>query len=128
LTRRPRSIPVNLIFILLNALIWLALGVIIAIHAHPSLPENSLLQAGMAILSFCASGILLGLFFLLRRQVRLAWFAALGFLAITAILTIFDDFGWADLLFLLINLVPIGLLVKDRTWYLQGTPGLPAGR
>ena len=123
MTRPPLSVPVNLIFILLNTLIWLALGLIIALHAHPALPDKPIIQGGMAFMSFCAAGILLGLFFFLRKQVRLAWFAALGFLAFTCLLTIFDDFGWADLIVLVLNLVPMILLIKDRSWYLQGKPG-----
>jgi lysylphosphatidylglycerol synthetase-like protein (DUF2156 family) len=122
MTRRPLSVSLNLIFILLNALIWLAFGLIIALHAHPAIPDNSFVQAGMALLSFGAAGILLGLFFFLRKPFRLAWFAALVFLAVTSILTIFDDFGWTDLIVVVINLIPIILLVKDRAWYLQRKP------
>jgi lysylphosphatidylglycerol synthetase-like protein (DUF2156 family) len=121
---RPLSVSVNLAFILLNALIWLILGLVIALHAHPSLPDNPIIQGGMTLLSFCAAGILLGLFIFLRKRIRLAWFAALGFLALTSILTIFDDFGWADLVVLVINLVPIILLIKDRAWYLHGKPAV----
>lgn len=124
MTRRPLSVSVNLIFILLNALVWLALGMIIALHAHPALPDNPIIQGGMAFLSFCAAGILLGLFIFLLRRIRIAWFAALGFLAVTSILTIFDDFGWTDLVVLVINLVPMILLIKDRAWYLQGKPAI----
>jgi lysylphosphatidylglycerol synthetase-like protein (DUF2156 family) len=128
LTKPPLSVSVNLIFILLNALIWLALGMIIALHAHPAIPDNPVIQGGMAFLSFCAAGLLLGLFFFLRKQVRLAWFVGLGFLAVTSILAIFDDFGWSDLFVLLINLVPMILLIKDRAWYLQGKPGMAGSR
>ena len=113
-----------MIFILLNALVWLALGMIIALHAHPALPDNPIVQGGMAFLSFCAAGLLLGLFIFLLRRVRIAWFAALGILAVTSILAIFDDFGWSDLVVLVVNLVPMILLIKDRAWYLQGKPAI----
>ncbi len=116
---RPISFSLALIFIMLSMLIWLALGVIIALHAHPALPDNPILQGGMAVLSFCAAGLLLVLFIFLRKRYRIAWFAALGFLAITSLLTIFDDFGWTDLVVLVINIVPILLLLKDRAWYMQ---------
>jgi lysylphosphatidylglycerol synthetase-like protein (DUF2156 family) len=124
MTKPPLSVSVNSVFILLNALIWLALGLIIALHAHPAIPDNPLIRGGMAFLSFCAAGILLGLFFFLRNRQRFAWFVALGFLAFTSILTIFDDFGWADLVVLVINLVPIILLIKDRAWYLRAKPAV----
>jgi lysylphosphatidylglycerol synthetase-like protein (DUF2156 family) len=117
MTDRPPSVPATLFFIILNALIWLALGVIIAVHAHPGLPDNPIIQGGMAFLSFGAAGILLGLFIFLRKRSRLAWLVALGFFAVASILTIFDDFGWIDLIVLVINLVPVILLIKDRAWY-----------
>jgi lysylphosphatidylglycerol synthetase-like protein (DUF2156 family) len=113
-----------LLFILLNALIWLAFGLIIALHAHPALPDNPLIQGGMAFLSFCAAGLLLGLFIFLRKRRRLAWFGSLAFLVLVSILTIFDDFGWTDLVVLVVNLVPILLLLKDRAWYLQAKPAV----
>jgi lysylphosphatidylglycerol synthetase-like protein (DUF2156 family) len=113
-----------MLFMLLNALIWLGLGLIIALRAHPALPKDPLIQGGMAFLSFCAAAILLGLFIFLRKRCRPAWFAALGFLVLTSILTIFDDFGWTDLLVLVINLVPLILLIKDRVWYLPEKPSV----
>jgi lysylphosphatidylglycerol synthetase-like protein (DUF2156 family) len=116
---RPISFSLALIFILLNALIWLAFGLIVALNAHPALPDNPLLQGWMAVLSFCAAGILLVLFIFLRKRHRTAWFAALGFLAITSILTIFDDFGWTDFIVFVINIVPMLLLLKDRAWYME---------
>jgi lysylphosphatidylglycerol synthetase-like protein (DUF2156 family) len=124
MTKPPLSVRVNLFFILLNALVWLVLGLVIALHAHPALPQDPLIQGGMAVLSFCAVGILLGLFFFLRNRYPPAWFVALGFLALTSILTIFDDFGWTDLLVLVINLVPLILLIKDRAWYLRAKPSI----
>ncbi len=77
----------------------------------------------MASLSFCAAALLLVLFFQLRKRFRPAWFAALGSLVVASLLTIFDDFGWSDLVVLILNFIPIFLLVKDRAWYLQGQPG-----
>jgi lysylphosphatidylglycerol synthetase-like protein (DUF2156 family) len=122
--KRPLSVSINLFFILLNALVWLVFGSIVALHAHPSLPDDPIILGAMAVLSFGATGILLALAFSLWKRIRLAWFAALGFLALTAILAIFDDFGWSDLVVLVINLIPILLLVKDRAWYLRRKPAV----
>ena len=60
--------------------------------------------------------------FLVKRS-RIAWFGAVGFLVLTALLAIFDDFGWADLLSPFINIIPIILLITERAWYLQSQPG-----
>jgi hypothetical protein len=117
--KRPRSVSVTLIFIAINALIWLVLGVLIALHAHPALPSSPLVQGLMAFLSFAMAGALFGLFFLHIKRIRIAYFLTLGLFVIITIAFVFDEFGWIDLLALLMNLVPIALLIKDRAWYLQ---------
>jgi lysylphosphatidylglycerol synthetase-like protein (DUF2156 family) len=119
MTNRPLSVSAALILILLNALVWLALGVIIAANVHPALPDQPLIKGVMAFLALATAGILLGLFIFLGRHSRVAYFIALGLLIATSLLSILDEFGLADLVFLAINIAPIILLIKDRTWYLQ---------
>jgi lysylphosphatidylglycerol synthetase-like protein (DUF2156 family) len=120
MVNRPRSVTAALVFILLNALIWLALGMMIALQLHPALPENPLIRAVMAGLCFGAAVILLELFFVLRQRSRLAWYLAQCFLVLTCLLTLFDQFGWTDLVVLVINLVPIVLLILGRDWFPGG--------
>jgi hypothetical protein len=122
MTNRLLSVSAALIFILLNAFVWLALGVIIAANAHPALPDLPLFKGIMAFLSFATAGILLGVFIFLGKRSRIAYFIALGLFVAISLLTIFDQFGLADLIILAINIVPIILLIKDRTWYLQIRP------
>jgi hypothetical protein len=122
MTNRPLSVSVTLIFILLNALVWLALGTIIAANAHPALPDLPLLKGVMAFLSFANAVILLCLFVFLGKRNRIAYFIALVLLVGSSLLTIFDQFGLVDLVILVINIVPIIFLLKDRTWYLQAKP------
>ncbi len=118
MTRRPLSVSAALIFILLNALVWLAFGVIIAANAHPALPDLPLIKGVMAFLALATVVILLGLFVLLGKRNRIAYFIALGLFIAISLLTIFDEFGLADLVILVINIIPIILLIKDRDWYL----------
>jgi len=120
MVNRPLSVTVSLIFIFLNSLVWLAFGVIIAANAHPALPSLPLVRGAMAFLSFGTALIFLGAFIFLMKQIRIAYFIALGLLVVTSLLTIFDQFGLVDLIFLIINVVPVILLIKDRAWYLQG--------
>jgi lysylphosphatidylglycerol synthetase-like protein (DUF2156 family) len=122
MANRPLSVSTAFLFIILNAFIWLAFGVIIAANAHPALPDIPLLKGVMAFLSFAATGILVGVFIFLRKQSRIAYFIALAFFIATSILTVLDQFGLADLVILAINIVPIILLIKDRAWYLQIKP------
>jgi len=117
--RRPLSVSITLIFIALNALIWLVLGILIALHAHPALPDSPLVRGLMAGLSFAMAAILLAAFLLLARRIRLAYFLALGLFALIALAFLFDEFGWMDLLALAVTLFPVVFLIRDRNWYLQ---------
>jgi peptidoglycan/LPS O-acetylase OafA/YrhL len=119
----PRSVPITLGFILIITLIWLALGTIIAFHAHPTLPDNPLILGGMAVLSFIAAGVLLVLLIFLRKRRPIAWFLAVAALAVSSLMAIFDEIGLSDLVVLVINVIPIILLIKDRDWYLKGKSG-----
>jgi lysylphosphatidylglycerol synthetase-like protein (DUF2156 family) len=122
---RPFSVTLAFVFVGLNALVWLAFAVIIAFNAHPSLPVQPLIKGSMAFLSFAAAAILVGLFIFLAKRSRIAYTLALSLFAVSSLLTIFDDFGLADLVVLAINIIPIVLLIKDRAWYLQVKPRMP---
>ena len=122
ITNRPLSVSTTLIFILLNALVWLAFGVIVAANVHPVLPVPPIIKGVMAFLSFATAGILLGLFIFLGKRSRIAYFMTLGLLVAISLLSIFDEFGWTDFIVLAINIVPLILLIKDRAWYLEVRP------
>ncbi|OGO11849.1 MAG: hypothetical protein A2030_02070 [Chloroflexi bacterium RBG_19FT_COMBO_50_10] len=119
MTPRPLSVTVSLGFILLNALIWLVLGIIIAANALPGLPDLPSMKGILAFLSITIAGFLVGLFAFIRRRSRRAYFLTLIFFIGVCILSVFDDFGLSDLVVLVINIIPIVLLIKDRAWYLQ---------
>lgn len=119
---RPRTVILCLVFIFLNVLVWLVLGVVTATNLHLALPEIPLLRGIMAGMSFTGAGILLVAFILLLKRRRIGFFLALGFLLVTALLTFFDQVGWVDLVTLVIHLIPILLLIKDRDWYLPKRP------
>ncbi len=122
MAQRPLSVSITLGFILINSLVWLVFGVIIAVNAHPALPAQPLVKGIMAFLSIAIAGFLLTLFFFIRKHNRLAYFLTLACFIVTSLLSIFDDFGLADLVVLVINLIPILLLLKDRNWYLRVKP------
>ncbi len=119
MANRPPSVSVALILTLINALLWLVFGVIIAAGLHPALPDDPFIKGTMAILSLAASGTLLGLYFALRKTSRIAFFLTLGVFIFISLLTFADQFGLADMVVLALNLVPVFLLIKDRAWYLQ---------
>ena len=116
--KTPISFSITLIFILLSAAIWLALGFIVAADLHPALPYLEGIQWMMSMVSLFIGIFLLGSIFFLRNRSRPAYFLTIVLLASVSILTIMDDFGLVDLVVLLINFIPFILLVKDRDWYL----------
>lgn len=120
--RRPLSVSTTFALILLNAIIWCAFSIIVAANVHPALPYLTLIRGMMAAGALVVAAILLLALVLLPRHNRFAYYIALGLLAIISVSLVFDQFGLADLVVLIITVIPIILLVKDRSWYLQMSP------
>jgi len=108
-----------LAFVLVCALIWLALSIIVAADLHPALPESDTYKWIIAGLSFLSAGFLLILFFLLRCRIKIAYFLSIAFLLFIVLLTIMDDFGLSDFIIVMITLTPIVLLIKNHQWFLK---------
>jgi hypothetical protein len=125
MTKMPASVSAALVLLLLNALVWLAFAVIVAAGVHPSIPGGDQVRWTMAILSLLTAGVLSGLCVFLRKRNRVAYYLTLGLLLVTSFLTVTDQFGLSDLIVLAIMVVPLGLLIKDRAWYLQRETHLP---
>ncbi len=123
---RPKTVIASYVFILLNALVWLVLGIIIAVNAHPALPGTPEIRWTFAGLSLIMALIILVLFIFLFRRKRMAYYFTLALFVFTALLTIFDDVGWSDLVILALNIIPILLLIIDRAWHLQTKPQIDA--
>jgi peptidoglycan/LPS O-acetylase OafA/YrhL len=119
MNHRPRSVTVTYGFIILNIIIWFALGIIIAFNLHPAMPDQPLFKGIMTTLSFVAAGALLVPFIFLQKHNHMAYYLMLIGLGVATLLTIFDDFGPVDLAALALSLIPLILLIKDRQWYLQ---------
>jgi hypothetical protein len=100
-------------------LIWLVLGVIIAAKAHPALPVMPAVRGGLAFLSILMASIIALSFIFLDRGSRWAYYLTLAIFIFTAILTIFDNVGLADIIVLVLNIIPIVLLILGRTWFLH---------
>ena len=55
MTQQPRSVSIAFVFMLLDALIWLTFGLIVALGAHPALPDVPLVRWSMAVLSLAVA-------------------------------------------------------------------------
>jgi hypothetical protein len=122
--KRPISITVTLGFIFINILIWLAFGIIVAANLHPALPDQPVVKTVMASLALAVAVVLSVLVFFLIRHSRIAYYLTLGLFTALSLAALFDNFGWIDLVVLIINLVPIILLIKERSWFLQIKTGI----
>jgi len=114
---RPATVSLGLALLAIDSLIWLILGILIAAGLHPSLPGPLWLRAAMAILSWVAAAALLLAYLGLTRRVHRVYPWAILFLAIASLTFLFDDFGFTDLIVLVLHLIPLALLIKDHTWY-----------
>lgn len=120
MANRPLSVTITLLFMIINIVVWAVLGIVIAVDAHPALPDIPQMKGIFAFLSLAMAGILICLFIYLLRQNRTAYYLTLAFFVVTALLTIFDNVGYSDIVVLILNIVPIILLIKDRLYYLKG--------
>lgn len=115
----PKSVAVTIAFIALNSVFWLAYAIIIAFGSAALTTVPAIMKWGFIVLALGCSLLLAGVALFLVRRNRLAFYFGLLMLTLVAVLSITDQFGWLDLFSLLISLIPLVLLLKDRDWYLQ---------
>jgi hypothetical protein len=120
--RRPATLTISLLFILLDGLVWLVFGIIILIGAHPALPDLPYLRLFYVTASFAIASLLFVLLFFLLRRNRVAFILVLTMQGATILLTIADQVGWSDLIVILLNIVPFVLLIKHRMWFMPAAP------
>jgi presenilin-like A22 family membrane protease len=63
--------------------------------------------------------VLNALVYMLNNRYRIGYYCALALFITITFLTFLDQVGWSDLVILAINIAPIVLLIKERSWYLQ---------
>jgi hypothetical protein len=113
-----KSVLITRGFVLLNAMIWLLFSIIVATGMHPALPDSEFYKWFLAISAFLSAVLLLLLFFLLKNKSKISFFLTAAFLILIALLTMMDDWGWIDFLVLVVTLIPVVILFKDRKWFL----------
>lgn len=119
MSARPFSVTLGNGLIVLTALMWFGLGLILLTDLHPALPDSIVIKGMLASFSFGMSGILLLLLMFLVRKNRIAYFLMVALLFGNSLLTLLDQFGWVDLIALLLHLFPAFLLVINAAWYLR---------
>jgi hypothetical protein len=105
---------ISQVLIYINALIWLVAGVAIFFRPRINHAIPSWIFIGMAILMLGYGMILIGLGIGLGTRKRFFYDAVLGMIALSVILPIFDDFGWADLLAVIPAVITLVFLAINK--------------
>jgi hypothetical protein len=122
----PRTVWLARILLFANSLLWLAFAGFTALGAHPSFGPDSGYRWPVALMTLLLAALLCGLAVHLRNPAPLGYWLAVGLLAAMILTSLFDQFGFADSVFVAATALPLLLLLKDRAWYLcSGATGRP---
>jgi accessory gene regulator protein AgrB len=117
----PKTVLITLFLILLMAAVWLIFALTAAFGGISAFTVSESLRWVMAAPALgCSIALVITAIFLKKRN-RLAFYFGLVMLMMVAVLSITDQIGWLDIFSLLISLVPLVLMLKDRKWYLRPT-------
>lgn len=84
----------------------------------PENPGQRVLYAFYGLAMFVDAAILLLCAWLLGKRTKFAFALSVTVLALNIVLTIFDQVGWVDVLFMLLNLVTLVFLILARKEFL----------
>jgi chromate transport protein ChrA len=111
------------VLFVLNAIIWILLGVFSLIR----LVDNATMAWILAALMFANAAVMLWIGWGLGRKPKPFYNLALAVLAVNLSLTVTDEFGFYDLIVLLLDAGMVALLVFTRAKYLSaGGDSVPA--
>ncbi|MBE0688271.1 MAG: hypothetical protein IH585_19940 [Anaerolineaceae bacterium] len=119
---RQTSYKIALFLIPLVAISLIIFSFTIILKVHPGMPESNVIRWSMAIVALVVAIVMFGLYVLMRKGNKTAYDMLIFILAISAFSLIFDDFGWIDLLFFGITLLPAIMLMYHRKYYNNGLP------
>lgn len=100
-----------LFFITALALAILGAGSFMRVNQNP---DMKIMYAIYAFLMFGDGLAMLVCGFYIHRQIKAIYWFAVIVLSLNIVLTIFDQFGWIDFLFLLLNVITLAALFVRR--------------
>ncbi len=107
----PFQLSRYLFFLTAAILVVFGAGSFLRINENPNMLG---LYAFYAFAMFSDAAFMLTCAFLLRRKTRRIYLLAVIVLSLNIVLTIFDQFGFVDLIFLLLNLITLIVLFIAR--------------
>jgi hypothetical protein len=96
-----------------NAAFWIVLGLLALLRVAD---RTSMIWL-LAFLMFANAGVMLWLSWALGKQRRLFYYLAIAVLAVNILLSVTDEFGFIDLVALLIDAVLLVVLIASRSQY-----------
>jgi hypothetical protein len=110
---KSRAVQITRYFFYLLAALWLAVGI-----GYIGQGDGRILFYFIAGLMFASMYI----FIALGRNItkKTAYWLGVAFLAICIVLTIFDEFGLADLIALILFIVPLFIMLAKRKEFIAG--------
>ncbi|MEW5830222.1 MAG: hypothetical protein AB1846_15110 [Chloroflexota bacterium] len=103
---------------LVNAVIWLAFGIASLVQAASG-ADPAIWRWVYAVLMLINGGLMLWFGFRIATASRQVFFFAILYVALIIVVSIMDQFGAVDAVFLALNLALLGLLFITRTRILQ---------
>lgn len=112
------SVKITLGLLTFIALSWFVFGVLAATNIVTTIPttEIRVVLAGIGIACSLVTAVTT---FLLSRRSRYIYHFAIILLVFIILMSIMDDLGWVDFSLIAVYLTALGLLIKDRSWYLS---------
>ena len=114
---RPAARDLTLYLFLFTAVVLVLFGIGSLLRTSAN-PDRTGLYAFYALAMFGDAAVLLFCAWLLKKRAKFAFPFSVLVLGLNLFLTIFDQFGWVDLFFVLLNLAALILLLLARKEYL----------
>ncbi len=114
----PASVKINIGLIALIALLWFSFSILAFNNQYVKI-SNDEIRVAIGILSLGCSLCLALTAWLLSKRNRIIYHATTILLGLILIASFMDDLGLVDFLMITITAVTLGLLIKNRTWFLQ---------
>lgn len=117
--RTPTSVTATFGLIAIHAAFWLGYAILAAMGAVRGVSTEGFIRWAIAMMAAGFAAALAGTVFFLRKRDRLAFYLGCALMVLVTFLSITDQVGLVDVFTLLTSLATLGLMLKDRAWYLH---------
>lgn len=111
-------LKITSILLILHAVIWFGFGIAVLLRLHPALPADPLWVGLMGGSAFAAAAIFILLPIFLQKRSKPAFYCSVAFLGMVAMVTVLDDVGLSDLMYLAATILPLVLILVNKKQYL----------